>query len=99
MKEARIEINGTLITEAMSMTIRVAVENFVSFLEENGLGDDEHGLRMRQLYMERIEELRTLLLRKVRCPSCRRPMDPGRVLCNRCVSLQVLEKDEEAKQK
>lgn len=43
------------------MTIRVALESFASYLHENGLGDDEMGIKMTQAYLENIDALRDLI--------------------------------------
>jgi len=61
MQEAKITINGMKVSDAMSMTIRVALESFAMELSENGLGDDAHGERMVELYLARINEMRPLL--------------------------------------
>lgn len=65
-EEARITINGTEISPAMSMTLRVAIESFKSDLVKNpeSLGNDAHGLAMHKLYLQRIEELEVLLLQQ-----------------------------------
>jgi len=61
MKEAIITINGQLITDAMSMTLRVALEGFASDLSHNGLGEDDLGMEMVKLYRARISEIRSLM--------------------------------------
>ena len=60
MDEAIVEINGTLCTAAMSMTIRVAIEAFAMDLQD-GLGDDEHGKSMTEAYSARLREIRQLM--------------------------------------
>ena len=59
--EPLITINGRLLYDAQSMTIRVALEHFASDLRENGLGEDEHGRTMTRGYLERIDEIRNLI--------------------------------------
>lgn len=60
--EPLITIYGKELNISQSMTIRVAIESFASDLLENGLGDDLHGKRMVELYMQNIEEIRNLIL-------------------------------------
>ena len=55
--EPRITINGTTLTEAQAMTLRVAAGSFAKDLRENGLGDDEHGQQMTALYLARLHEI------------------------------------------
>jgi hypothetical protein len=50
-QEAKITINGTELTKAQAMTLRVALLSFLSDLE-GGLGDDEHGRFMTKAYRE-----------------------------------------------
>lgn len=57
-KEAIIHVNGTQLTDAQSMTLRVAIEVFFSDLDINGCGDDDHGKNMVELYKARIREVR-----------------------------------------
>jgi hypothetical protein len=64
MKEPQIEINGWQATPAMAMTIRVAIESFAVDLRANGLGDDEHGIAMKELYFARIYEIRELMAKE-----------------------------------
>jgi hypothetical protein len=63
MKEPQIVINGILLTESQSMTIRVAVESFATDLV-NGLGEDEIGKNICQNYKDRISEIRTFMYKK-----------------------------------
>ena len=60
MKEAEIIINGTPLTPAQSMTVRVALGAFAMDLQ-NGLGDDEHGQRMTAGYKARLAEIFKLM--------------------------------------
>lgn len=59
-RESIITVNGTTLTEAQSMTVRVAVQNFASLCQE-GLGDDEHGKAMTRGYLKAIREINALL--------------------------------------
>ena len=61
MMEPQIIINGTPLTSAQAMMVRVAIETFSVDLIINGLGDDEHGNAMVKLYLQRIEEVRPLM--------------------------------------
>lgn len=63
-KEPNIVINGKTASPAMAMTIRVAIENFAMDLADTGLGDDEHGKTMTVLYLERISEIRKLMIKQ-----------------------------------
>ncbi len=61
--EPSITINGFKLDGAQSMTVRVAIESFAVMLQEDGLGDDDHGKKMVRLYLDRIEEIRLLTYR------------------------------------
>lgn len=60
-EEPYIVINGNSISQSMSMTIRVAIEHFASDLNENGLGEDRHGKRMTDAYLQNISYIRKLI--------------------------------------
>lgn len=62
--ETAITIGGKEISEGESMTIRVALEAFASYLQENGLGDDESGQRMKEAYLQNIVSLRNYIFGK-----------------------------------
>lgn len=62
-KEALITINGTTLTSAQSGTLRSALESFDADLADEGLGDDEHGIKMVEAYRARIAEIRLVLYR------------------------------------
>lgn len=49
-KEANIIVNGRQLSEAESMTVRVALNSFSQEVNQGGLGDDEHGKKMVELY-------------------------------------------------
>lgn len=59
-RESTIVINGVTLTEAQSMTVRVAVQNFSSFCQD-GLGDDETGKAIARGYLIAIREINKLL--------------------------------------
>jgi uncharacterized protein (UPF0305 family) len=59
--EPNITINGTMLTEGQTMTVRVAIEEFSMFLHERRLGGDTHGETMTRNYLNRIEEIRQLM--------------------------------------
>ncbi len=46
------------------MTLRVALEGFAMDLSHNGLGDDEHGKVMTNLYLDSIKKIRVPLYQK-----------------------------------
>lgn len=56
--EPAIRINGTQCSNGMAMTIRVAVESFASSLHDEGLGDDDHGKAMTEVYLDAIHKIR-----------------------------------------
>ena len=60
-REAKIEINGVRLTQAQSMTLRVAIECFQHELLIEKLGDDEMGQRMQKAYSERAVEITNLI--------------------------------------
>ena len=63
--EPNIIINGTQLTSAQAMTIRVALGSFrTDMMFGDGLGGDCHGRRMTDLYLERTSEIETLLIKK-----------------------------------
>ena len=59
--EPRTIINGTHLTDAQSMTLRVAVGNFITTLKEDGLGDDNHVKSMTSGYLDRLYEIQALM--------------------------------------
>jgi hypothetical protein len=61
--EASIIINGVVIPEPDSMTIRVAIEAMAMSLDAEGLGDDDHGKVMTKLYTESIDRIRREMYR------------------------------------
>jgi hypothetical protein len=62
MAEPKITINGRELTEAQAMTLRVALNSFLSDLAAEGLGDDEHGKRMTEAYLQRGSEINLLMM-------------------------------------
>ena len=61
-KEALVSINGKTLTSAQVMALRVAVANFMQTLHNDGLGDDQHGVDMTELYQKRLKELEGMML-------------------------------------
>lgn len=62
MNEAQITINGVALTEAQSMTLRVAmIGHFNGMSEEGALGPDETGETIRKGYLARSAEIINLL--------------------------------------
>jgi len=59
--EPSILINGVWLSQGQSMSLRVAVEVFISDLVENGLGNDPHGIAMKENYLVRLGEIRSLM--------------------------------------
>lgn len=63
-KEPSIIINGTQLTPAQAMTVRVALESFAGTLTRpESLGKDEHGLYMREAYLRCVKGIREALYR------------------------------------
>lgn len=58
MKEASIVINGKILTEAEAMTVRVALESFSDSLNAEGLGEDNTGKEISELYKSNIVNIR-----------------------------------------
>ena len=65
MSEAVVFINGHLLTEAQSITVRVALENFDAYLRTGGLGDDGLGESITKAYQERIAEVRKMIFNEL----------------------------------
>lgn len=57
-EEAIVEMNGFELTPSQSMTLRIALESFIQYLIEEGLGDDEMGLELKKAYLDRCAEIR-----------------------------------------
>jgi hypothetical protein len=58
-QEADITINGVTLTEAESMTLRVAIDTLANVLAE-GLEDPE-GRALTEMYVESLSKIQTLL--------------------------------------
>jgi hypothetical protein len=65
MAEAKIVIEGTVLTEAQAMTVRVALASFRDRQQSEGLGDDERGRAMSSAYASRADEVLTLIHQKL----------------------------------
>ena len=63
-KEPEIIINGVKCTDAMAMTIRVALSSFLVDLEHEGLGGDAHGMQICSAYQDRIFEIHQLIFKE-----------------------------------
>ena len=61
--EARIEINGVLLSEAQSMALRVACADLFERTVSNpdALGTDEHGRAMTQIYRTHLHRVLVLI--------------------------------------
>ena len=46
------------------MTVRVALTSFVSEMQTDGLGDDEHGIELAKSYADRGNEVLRIMLRE-----------------------------------
>jgi len=63
MKEPDIVINGSVCTNAQSMTMRVAIGSFVMGLVNEGLGDDEVGKNIRDGYLKAANEIQHYMMK------------------------------------
>lgn len=63
-READMTISGTPLTEAQSMVMRVALQNFTMFLIDKGLG--AKGEPLKANYLARIRELNALMAETAR---------------------------------
>ena len=59
-KEADITINGTKLSDAESMTVRVAIDTPANVLAE-GLGFENDGIALTDRYMTSLSRIQTLL--------------------------------------
>ncbi|WP_426575638.1 hypothetical protein ACP179_01980 (plasmid) [Xenorhabdus stockiae] len=60
-QEPTIVINGIYLDGAQVMAIRAAVTNYLSYLREDRLGDDEHGKKISELYRDRLREVQEMM--------------------------------------
>ena len=58
--EAVITINGVKLTDAESMTVRVAIDTLANVLAE-GLDSNDDGIQLTALYMTSLTRIQTLL--------------------------------------
>ena len=59
-EEAEITINGTKLSDAESMTIRVAVDTLANVLAEE-VGEDPEGQQLAERYMDSLTKIQGLL--------------------------------------
>jgi hypothetical protein len=59
--EATIFVNGVRLTDAQSMTVRVALNNLISEMRSEGLGDDQIGRDIASGYIARGGEVLGLI--------------------------------------
>lgn len=69
--EADIQIGAETLSDAESMTVRVAMEAFIGFLSSEGLGSDEHGRAMTEAYLKNAHEIRRLIQTYIGRPTSR----------------------------
>jgi hypothetical protein len=60
-EEAVITINGARLTDAESMTVRVAVDTLANVLAEGMETQNEEGIQLTDRYMESLSRIQTLL--------------------------------------
>ncbi len=59
-EEAEITINGSKLTDAESMTVRVAIDTLANVLAE-GLGEEIEGVELTNRYIASLGRIQTLL--------------------------------------
>jgi hypothetical protein len=59
-QEAEITINGARLSDAESMTVRVAIDTLANVLAE-GLGFESDGIALTELYMTSLSRIQALL--------------------------------------
>jgi hypothetical protein len=62
-KEPKITVNNIVLNDAHAMTIRAALNHMALDLRHDGLGDDAHGKKMTELYLERIKEINAIIFK------------------------------------
>lgn len=61
-QEARITVNGVLLSIGQTMAVRVALVNMAAEMAQPGaLGDDEHGRWMSEQYVARSREILAII--------------------------------------
>lgn len=55
--EPKITINGVNLTHGQDMAVRVAIVSFKADLQNEGLGEDEHGKLITAAYIARLNEV------------------------------------------
>ena len=61
MSEPHVVINGIVCTDAMAMTIRVALSCYLTDVTHNGLGDDEMGKGICEGYKQQIAKIHEIM--------------------------------------
>lgn len=63
--EPKVVINSIPLTDSQSLALRVAVQSkLMEFENPEALGTDPHGLKMVQLYRERLTEIQDLMFQQ-----------------------------------
>ncbi|WP_395593054.1 hypothetical protein AB4P93_00040 (plasmid) [Pseudomonas sp. B26140] len=57
MNEWKIQIEGVTLSTGQAMTLRVALAALIERMEQDGLGESEHGRAMAAAYIERGYEI------------------------------------------
>lgn len=56
--EPQVTINGHHLTDGQAMALRVALDSFrATLIDDDALGEDEHGIAMTQQYRQRLVEI------------------------------------------
>jgi len=67
MSEPNIIVNGVVLTDAQSMSLRVALNDFqISMASDSALGDDDTGEAIRKGYSDRLAEVAKIMLQRRR---------------------------------
>ena len=64
-EEAHVVINGHVLSRAESMTLRVAVSDFMMSLSRDGLGDDEIGKAITERYIAHSQNIQRYISGRV----------------------------------
>lgn len=61
--EVQVIINGVTLSSPQVMAVRVALAAFLDSMNQEGLGEDEHGVAMSDLYAQRSLEVLKIIHR------------------------------------
>lgn len=61
MAEANIVVEGTVLTQAQALVLRIALDAFRERMSTEGLGEDDVGRSLARAYVERAAEVLDLI--------------------------------------